>query len=90
VDFDVRPDLRERLELAARPDLMKQIAEVSGGAALEPERLTQIAEAFEEHAQHSRPVQYRRINAWDRWWVLCGILILWGTTWSLRRASGLI
>ncbi len=90
VRFDVKPDLREQLEVSARTDLMQRIAEVSGGAVLAPENPGQLKEKFIAHIEKSRPVQYQRVPAWDRWWVLAGILGLWTTTWTLRRRTGLI
>ncbi len=90
VEFDVRPDLREQLEVAARSDVMSRIAELSGGAAFDMGQLSELAETFESHLRQSRPVQYQRATAWDRWWVLTAILLLWSVSWSLRRSSGLI
>lgn len=90
VHFDVRPDLREQLEVSARPDLMQRIAEVSGGEVLALDKLSDLASKFESHIEQSRPVQYRRRPAWDRWWVLIGVLLLWSISWGLRRRTGLV
>jgi hypothetical protein len=90
VSFDVRPEMREQLEIAARPDLMSRISELSDGEVIPIDQLTELADTFEQHLQESRPVQYRRVSAWDRWWVLSGILLLWSSTWALRRSSGLV
>lgn len=90
VHFDIRPDLREQLEVSSRPDLMRRIAEVSGGMALGLDELRTVADSFDTHIQQSRPVQYRRKPAWDRWWVLVGLLIIWSVSWGLRRRSGLV
>jgi len=90
VSFDVRPEMREQLEIAARPDLMSRISELSDGKVIPIDQLTDLADTFEQHLQESRPVQYRRVSAWDRWWVLSGILLLWTGTWALRRSSGLV
>ncbi len=90
VHFDVRPDLREQLEVSARSDLMQRIAEVSGGGVVAIDELSSLSGAFEEHVSKSRSVQYQRTTAWDRWWVLCGLLVLWTVTWGVRRRSGLV
>jgi hypothetical protein len=90
VSFDVRPDLSERLEIAARPDLMNRVAEVSGGAVIPAAEPDAIRSHFIEHLRKSRPVQFHRRPAWDRWWVLILILLLWSTSWALRRRAGLI
>jgi hypothetical protein len=88
--FDVRGNLKERLDVAARPANMAWIAQASGGAELkeaEPQAMTRL---FNEHLQRSRPERVIRTAAWDRWWFLVGAFALWGTTWGLRRWSGLI
>jgi hypothetical protein len=90
VHFDVRPDLREQLEVSARPDLMQRMAEISGGEALALDELSELASKFNAHVEQSRPIQYRRNTAWDRWWVLSTILIVWSVTWGLRRRTGLV
>ncbi|MEZ6059318.1 MAG: hypothetical protein R3C19_03040 [Planctomycetaceae bacterium] len=90
VHFDVRPDLREQLEVSARPDLMQRIAEISGGDIIDTGDPSSIGDAFEEHISKSRSIQYQRTTAWDRWWVLTGVLVLWTVTWGLRRRTGLV
>ena len=90
VHFDVRRDLREQLEVSARSDLMARISEVSGGEVLETDNLGSLADKFQEHFEASRPVQYRRQTAWDRWWVLSSMIVVWGASWGIRRRSGLV
>jgi hypothetical protein len=95
VVFDVRPYYGERLEVSARPDLMQKISEVSEGQAfgqVEPGDAvaTSIAASFQAHLKKTRPERMRRRIAWDRWWVLVGIVVLWGTSWGVRRSGGLI
>ncbi len=88
--FDVRESWVEKLELDARSDLMARIAETSGGAVLDNTNPEAFADKFQEHLIRSRPPQYRRVAMWDRWWVMGAILLLWTTTWIVRRRSGLI
>ena len=88
--FAVRDRWDEKLYLDARPDLMKRIADVSGGQILEQADAASFASQFEAHLEQSRPPKYRRIPMWDRWWVLSAILLLWGCCWVVRRKSGLI
>lgn len=88
--FAVRPDLREQLNIAARPDLMARIAEISGGEVLAAGEADKLAVKFQEQLRRNRPDQVRRFPAWDRWWVLCTVLLLWITSWVLRRREGLI
>lgn len=92
--FDVRDDLREQLDVAAQPHTLEQLAEQSGGAALDtvafdelPERLNQ---ALVEFGEKNRPQRIVRDRAWDRWWILTAVIGLWGCTWGVRRWSGLL
>jgi len=88
--FDVRGNLTERLDVAARPDVLGWIAENSGGTVLDEIDPKRLAECFEKHLEQSRPVRNTRRALWDRWWVLLGALGLWGAAWGLRRGSGLV
>ena len=88
--FAVRERWVEKLEVDARSDLMKRIAESSGGAVLENTNPEEFSIKFQEHLARSRPPQFRRVAMWDRWWVMGAILLLWATTWIVRRRSGLI
>jgi len=40
--------------------------------------------------EKTRPAAIRRSSAWDRAWILIGVLGLWGITWALRRSGGLV
>jgi hypothetical protein len=90
VAFDVRPYSTEQLDVDARPDLMARIAADTGGAALASHEAELLGERFREHLARSRPERVRRITAWDRWWILLGVLVVWSTAWGLRRSSGLL
>lgn len=88
--FDVRAFSGEQLDVQSRPDVMTRIAKESGGAVLQATSADQLAEQFQQHLARSRPERVRRLTAWDRWWVLLGIVAAWGGAWGLRRASGLV
>jgi hypothetical protein len=88
--FDVRGNLKERLDVDAQPGTMKRIAEASGGAVLENAQPEEIAKVFDEHLKRSRPERLIRTAAWDRWWLLAGAFGFWGVAWGVRRWSGLI
>jgi hypothetical protein len=88
--FDVKLLSEEQLNLAARPDLMKRIADDSGGVALENDGVDTIERKFDEHMEKTRPAAIRRTTAWDRAWVLAAVLALWGITWAMRRSGGLV
>ena len=80
----------EQLNLAARPDLMKRIADDSGGAAIEDDNLAAIEQQFTQHMEKTRPAAIHRTSAWDRAWVLLAVLSLWAITWAIRRSGGLV
>ena len=88
--FDVRGNLKERLDVAARPSVMKRVAQQSGGAVLDLEQPSGLARQFETHLARSRPERLARTTAWDRWWILTAAFCLWAATWGLRRSSGLV
>jgi hypothetical protein len=88
--FDVRQYMEEQLDVRARPDLMARIARSTGGRELKSNDPGEIADSFLEQVDKIRPEQIRRTTAWDRWWVLASVLILWTITWSVRRSSGLV
>ncbi|HOJ73943.1 MAG TPA: hypothetical protein PLQ89_16170 [Phycisphaerae bacterium] len=88
--FDVRAPVREQLELAARPDLMSLIAHESGGAVLTTGSAREVLDAFEQFRRQTQPERVRKIPAWDRWYVLVGVLGVWATAWGVRRRAGLI
>jgi len=90
VAFDVRPNFTEQLDTTARPDLLAEMAEKSGGAMLSDVTAADIARRFREHLARHRPLQVREVTIWDRWWVLVLVVGLWGTAWGLRRQRGLI
>jgi hypothetical protein len=89
--FDVRGNLKERLDIPARADLMQQeVALRSGGAVLEEADPGRLAEQFDEHLVRSRPPRTAQTMAWDRWWVLLAAFTMWAGAWGLRRRSGLV
>jgi hypothetical protein len=79
----------EKRELSADPDLMRQLAEVSGGAVLhagDVPRLPEIVRRWEA----ARELSYQRRSVWDHWWLMTGIFGLLGAEWWLRRREGLL
>ncbi|UUO04357.1 hypothetical protein M4951_13235 [Blastopirellula sp. J2-11] len=92
--FDVTGNLKERLDVVARPVTMQDLADRSGAKALEGDAVDPLPEmlhqAFVEHRDRNRPERIIRTSAWDRWWVLALSFGLWGCTWAIRRMSGLI
>ena len=89
-EFDVRGNLRERLDIAAQPEVMRMIADRTGGAEIIGEDWSLLSRYFEEHLTRIHPPRNVQMPAWDRWWVLLGIVSLWTVAWMLRRSSGLV
>jgi hypothetical protein len=91
VAFEVRSFGEEQLNLLARPDLMSRISELSGGVTLQEETFDeQLNSEFKKFLQRSQPPQVQRISAWDRWFVMLGVLGLWCVSWAVRRSGGLV
>jgi hypothetical protein len=88
--FDVVGNLRERLDVAARPDIMQLLADGSGGAVIAGQQPGDLLSKFERHLSSTQPQRLQQTVAWDRWWVLAGVLMLWGMTWVIRRRGGLV
>jgi hypothetical protein len=88
--FDVRGNMIERLDVRARPDVMKRIAQASGGEVLETADPHALDQQFKLHLGRTRPERMAQTMAWDRWWALLGAFAIWGTAWGLRRRSGLV
>lgn len=90
--FDVIGNLQEVLDVAVRPQVLKNLAEESGGQALDgidvEEFPSALNNAFIENRDKTRPKHIVRNSAWDRWWVLLAVVGLWGSTWGIRRWSG--
>ncbi len=88
--FEVRRPIAEALEVNPRVDLLGTIAKESGGQLLADDSGKEIAAAIDQQITAGLPIETRRTPAWDRWWVLAGILGMWTAAWTLRRRSGLI
>jgi hypothetical protein len=89
-EFDVRGNLRERLDVEAHPEVMRMIARRSGGDEFFGKDLKMLSTRFDEHLLRARPARSTQSLAWDRWWVLLGVFSLWGCAWGLRRSSGVV
>ena len=84
--FMVYQDDRELENPAADPALLKQIAEITGGAALRPEELARHLKALGPEASEYVSQVDRKL--WDNWTfflIFAGILT---AEWALRKARG--
>lgn len=88
--FEVRDPWFETLEVDARPDVMGQIARLSGGEVLAPEQVSDLVRRFEERLKQTQKYRETRTTIWDRPFVLILILAGWVSTWIVRRQNGLV
>ncbi len=88
--FEVRDPWFETLEVDSRPDLMGQVARLSGGEVLLPEQASDLVRKFEERIKQQRTHKEIRTTMWDRPFVLVLILAGWLSTWIVRRQNGLV
>ncbi len=85
----VRAVGRELSDAAVRPDLMEQVAELTGGKAYQlplsglPTVPILDPPVVEVGRSKDRPL-------WDRWYYLVALVALLGTEWMLRRRFGYI
>jgi uncharacterized membrane protein len=79
---------REMADLRARPDLMGELARISGGQTLGlADSSSQLSHVFGNPPPAH--VEYRHSPLWDKWWWLGLILLLLTVEWSARRLSGM-
>lgn len=88
--FEMRDPWFETLEVDARPDVMGQVARLSGGEVLAPEQVSDLVKKFEERIKHQQKHKETRTTMWDRPFVLVMILVGWLSTWIVRRQNGLV
>lgn len=79
----------EKRELSADPELMRTLAEVSGGAVVRAEDIPRLPEVVRRW-QAARQIAHRQQPVWDRSWLLAAMLGLLGAEWWLRRKEGLL
>jgi hypothetical protein len=79
----------EKRELSADPVLMRQLAEISGGATIGAGDVARLPELVKRR-EAARELRHRQQSVWDRWWLLAPVLGLLGTEWWLRRREGLL
>ncbi|MEI7705676.1 MAG: hypothetical protein WCK73_13880, partial [Deltaproteobacteria bacterium] len=83
----VRANGAEDSDAAPRPELLKQVAEATGGTFTNlphsglPEIRMREPEVVEVGRKRDRPL-------WDRWWTIAFLACALGGEWLLRRRSG--
>ncbi|MDX1563872.1 MAG: VWA domain-containing protein [Phycisphaeraceae bacterium] len=78
----------ENRQLSAQPALMKQIAESTGGRAIDGSDLDNLP-SMVRRWKASQQLADRKQPLWDRAWLLLGLLGLLSVEWFTRRREGL-
>jgi len=81
--FHVHAESDEAVAVAARPDLMADLALETGGQVLDENRVAKMLGGL---SSRSVEVTWKRaVSIWDRTWILLPLLLLIITEWLLRR-----
>ena len=83
----VYQDDRELENPAADPALLKQISEITGGAALRPEELAKHLKAARRPRPPTTSVQTEQ-RIWDNWPFFLIFVAILTAEWALRKAKG--
>jgi hypothetical protein len=79
----------EKRELSADPELMRNIAQTSGGGVIEAKDVANMGDVLRRW-EASRQLSYQQVALWDRWWIFASIIGLLGLEWWLRRREGFL
>lgn len=75
---------------AADPDLMAEIASLTGTSAVPPENVPSFFQDLLNAGLTTELTQYTQINLWDGWPLLLVFVVLMTTEWFLRKRRGLV
>jgi hypothetical protein len=86
--FFVQGAAVERVGRPARPEVLEEIARVTRGKVLAPDKLDQIVQSLAELSEP--PPLVRRVQLWSHPLVAALVICLLGTFWITRKVIGLI
>jgi uncharacterized membrane protein len=79
---------REMSDLRAKPELMEDLARISGGKVLSlTDKSAHLSGIFGTPPPAN--IEYRHSPLWDKWWCLSLFLLLLTVEWSVRRLTGM-
>ncbi len=89
-DFEVVLPSLENQDPSPDPGLLREISAVSGGKAVELEKLHDLFAEFPGGEERREPISSRLDDVWDRWGTLWIALALLAAEWVLRKRWELV
>ncbi|MDB5390157.1 MAG: hypothetical protein JWM11_5803, partial [Planctomycetaceae bacterium] len=78
----------ERIGRPARPEVLEEIARVTRGKLVDPDKIDQILNSLAELPDP--PPAVRRVQLWSHPAMALGLIFLFGVFWVGRKTVGLI
>ena len=75
---------------AADPDLMAEIATLTGGIPIAPAEFGDFLDTLLEEGFSTEVERHRQVNLWDNWPLLLAFIGLLTVEWFLRKRAGLV
>jgi hypothetical protein len=75
---------------AADPDLMAEIATITGAVPVEPEDFGEFLDSLLEEGLAAEVTRHTQFNLWDDWPLLLVFVLLLTTEWFVRKRRGLV
>ncbi|HTF87028.1 MAG TPA: hypothetical protein VK843_01375 [Planctomycetota bacterium] len=89
-DFEVVLPSLENQDPSPDPGLLREIAAMTGGKAVELEKLRELLAQFPGGEERREPISSRLDDVWDRWGTLWIALALLAAEWVLRKRWELV
>jgi len=86
--FYVQGVATERVGRPARPEVLKEIARVTRGQMIGPDKLDEVVRSVAELPEP--PLVERRVQLWSNKYVAGAMIFLMGVFWAGRKVVGLI